>query len=77
MMEKRTRETGTVKVWFADRGFGFAKSDRPGFDDVFIHVSDLPVDVPSLTADEKISWVRGMASGGREKGMHVELVEDK
>jgi cold shock CspA family protein len=76
-MTDRVRETGIVKVWFADRGFGFAKCDRPGFDDVFIHCSDLPHDVPSLVANEKISWVRGMASGGREKGMHVELVEDK
>ena len=71
---KKARETGTVKFWNADRGFGFFKCDRPGYDDVFAHVSALPKNVPSLDISERVSFERASGrNGGREQAVAVEL----
>lgn len=39
MTDEQMREKGTVKTWFAERGFGFVR--RRGCPDVFLHVSNL------------------------------------
>lgn len=39
-MARITRETGTVKAWNGDRGFGFVA--RPGEPDLFLHVRAFP-----------------------------------
>ncbi|MEO8262282.1 MAG: DUF1294 domain-containing protein [Pseudolysinimonas sp.] len=39
-MARSVRETGVVKLWNGDRGFGFVQ--RPGAPDVFLHIKAFP-----------------------------------
>jgi cold shock CspA family protein len=42
-------QRGTIKKWFPDRGFGFAKPDRAEHD-VFVHVNDITEGLPRVGA---------------------------
>jgi len=55
--------TGTVKWYDADKGFGFIASDDG--EDVFVHASTLPPDVPALRPGTKVDF--GIVDGRRGK----------
>ena len=59
-------ETGTVK-WFNDqKGFGFIQPDAGG-DDLFVHHSNIDVDgYASLTDGQKVGYERGEGRKGPE-----------
>jgi cold shock protein len=50
--------TGTLKMWNADRGFGFIKDDSGG-PDIFLHVSALQsasIDPDNLKLGERLTF---------------------
>ncbi len=66
-------QQGTVKVWNAGRGFGFAT--REGQDDIFVHVSELQ-NTQALAVGDKISFEEGKDPiSGRLRAIRVK-VED-
>ena len=49
-------ETGTVKFFDADRGFGFIKPENGGAD-IFVHISALQASgIATLTENQKVSF---------------------
>ena len=58
--------TGTLKMWNADRGFGFLKDDS-GVPDIFLHVSALQsasIDPDNLKLGERLIFeVEGTHDG--------------
>ncbi len=53
--------TGKVKFFDADRGFGFIASDEG--EEVFVHASALPSDVPTLKPGARVEF--GIVEGRR------------
>ena len=52
-------EAGTVKCWFADKGFGFVRSDNPALDDVFVHATVLrDAGISALERGDRVRFVR-------------------
>ncbi len=49
------RETGRIKKWFRDSGYGFVRTDAG--DDVFVHVSNTGFLIPSEGA--RVAFDRG------------------
>jgi CspA family cold shock protein len=67
--------TGTLKMWNADRGFGFIKDDSGG-PDVFLHVSALQsagIDPDSLRLGEPLAFDVESSRDGRTKASNVRL----
>jgi CspA family cold shock protein len=65
--------TGTLKVWKADRGFGFIKDDSGG-PDVFIHISALQsagIDPENLTRGERLMFDVEPSRDGRTRASNV------
>ena len=51
--------TGTLKMWAADRGFGFIKEDNSGGPEIFVHISALQaagIDPDSIRKGERLSF---------------------
>lgn len=55
-------ERGVVKVWLADRGFGFI-TDAAGLD-VFVHASQLPRGCDAPATGQPVTFRRGGNSRG-------------
>jgi cold shock protein len=65
--------TGTLKMWNADRGFGFIKDDSGG-PDVFMHVSALQssgIDPDNLRQGERLAFDVESARDGRTRASNV------
>jgi CspA family cold shock protein len=65
--------TGTLKMWNADRGFGFIKDDSGG-PDVFLHVSALQsasIDPDNLRLGEKLTFNVESRRDGRTQASNV------
>lgn len=68
--------TGRVKMFKEDRGFGFLKPDDGG-PDVFFHVSSLR-EGDSIVAGVAVKFELGAdPKSGRTKATSVDLVEDR
>lgn len=65
--------TGRVRFFDADKGFGFiAKDDAT--DEVYVHASALPADVPSLKKGQHVEF--GLIEGRRgEQAISVRLLD--
>src|SRR5690606_30638720 len=48
------RETGVVKAWNSERGFGFIQ--RPGADDLFLHVKAFPREAEEPAVGDEITF---------------------
>ena len=48
------RETGVVKAWNPDRGFGFVQ--RPGAPDLFLHIKAFPRDTPDPAIGDEVTF---------------------
>ena len=65
--------TGTLKMWKADRGFGFIKDDSGG-PDIFLHVSAVQsagVDPDDLRLGELLTFDVEAGRDGRTKASNV------
>jgi cold shock CspA family protein len=49
------REFGRIKRWFADKGYGFIRTDQG--DDIFVHVSNTGFLVPKM--GDRVAFDRG------------------
>jgi CspA family cold shock protein len=66
--------TGTVKKFIAERGFGFITPDD-GSRDIFVHASDLAKSgLVSLTIGERVSFDTGPGSKG-PRAINLQLVD--
>jgi CspA family cold shock protein len=66
-------EHGTVKRWFADRGFGFVAPDAGG-KDVFLHARSLP---PGTVVGEgdRVEFEIKTEPSGKLRAASVRLIE--
>jgi len=65
--------TGTLKMWKADRGFGFIKDDSGG-PDIFLHVSALQsagIDPDDLRLGKPLNFDVESSRDGRTKASNV------
>jgi cold shock protein len=64
--------TGTLKMWNAERGFGFIK-DNSGGPDIFMHISALQgINPDNLRLGERLSFdVEGDTRSGKIKAANV------
>ncbi len=70
------KNTGVLKTWKDDRGFGFIKPDD-GSDDIFIHISSLKGFVRRPYRGDKIVYEIENSDDGKSKAVnaHIEGVE--
>ena len=65
--------TGTLKMWNADRGFGFIKDDSGG-PDIFLHFSVLQsagIDLFSVKLGERLSFDVESTREGKTRASNV------
>jgi CspA family cold shock protein len=65
--------TGTLKMWNADRGFGFIKDDSGG-PDMFLHISALQsagVDPDNLMKGDRLTFDVESRRDGRTQASNV------
>lgn len=53
-MARTVRETGVVKAWNADRGFGFVQ--RADADDLFLHIKAFPRDSAAPSVGDEVTF---------------------
>jgi CspA family cold shock protein len=69
-----SQDTGTIKHWNADKGFGFAQRD--GKPDIFIHIKDVSADVDELTIGQRVRFDVGMDHrSGKARAIDVQLID--
>lgn len=56
-------QKGTVKNYKRDKGYGFIRPDDHG-DDVFFHVSALPIGMDNIQKDARVSYEIGVGKKG-------------
>ena len=67
------RETGNVRIWKIDRGYGFIEPDIGGAD-LFVHYGELPfsdADRRNLTIGERVTFERGADDMGRPRALRI------
>jgi cold shock protein len=72
-----TKQTGTIKFWNKDKGFGYIVSDDDG-PDMFLHtskVTDGRIFEASIRNKIRIQYDVGEARDGRKMAVNVEVVE--
>lgn len=57
-------QTGTVKFFLDDKGYGFIIPDAGG-NDLFVHATDLADPRYALDKGERVQFVQGHGKGGR------------
>ena len=65
--------TGTLKMWNADRGFGFIKDDSGG-PDIFLHFSALQssgIDPDNIKKGERLSFDVESTRDGKTRASNV------
>ena len=63
------RETGVVKAWNADRGFGFVQ--RADADDLFLHIKAFPRDSPAPSVGDEITFEVEAQPDGKLRAAHA------
>lgn len=68
-MARITRETGTVKAWNGDRGFGFVA--RAGEPDLFLHVRAFPRGTEEPKVGDRVTFEVDVDAGGKPRAAHA------
>jgi CspA family cold shock protein len=66
---------GKLKMWNADRGFGFIKDDAGG-PDMFLHISDLRntgIDPDTIRIGDRLTFETASTRDGRTKVTNVRM----
>ena len=64
-------QTGVIKKWFGDRGFGFIKPDGGGAD-IFVHVRAFPPGTPEPAEEDRVSFdVANDSRSGKNQAVNV------
>lgn len=66
---------GKLKMWNADRGFGFIKDD-PGGPDMFLHINDLKaagIDPDQMKVGDRLTFETANTRDGKIKASNVRL----
>ena len=66
-------ETGRIKRWFDDRGFGFIRPDAGG-SDVFLHAKALPPGTVIGEGDRLSFTIENDPRNGRPRAASVRLI---
>ena len=64
-------ETGTVKFFNTDKGFGFIKPDNGGAD-IFVHISALPREVRSPAVGQSFTFEIELNPDGKKRATRVQ-----
>jgi cold shock CspA family protein len=56
-------ETGRIKYWNSERGFGFIEPSDTRKNDIFVHANGLPLDADDPEVGQKVSYVVGTRNG--------------
>ena len=66
--------TGTVKIFYSDRGFGFITRDAGGAD-IFFHVDQVDESIEELFRGQRVSFEDGLSPrSGRPEARDVRIV---
>jgi len=67
--------TGTVKIFYSERGFGFIAPDAGG-SDVFFHVDQVDESIDELFRGQRVSFEDGLnPRSGRPEARDVQVVQ--
>ena len=67
--------TGTLKMWNADRGFGFIKDDSGG-PDMFLHINELKaagIDPDGIKVGDRLTFETASTRDGKMKASNVRM----
>jgi cold shock protein len=68
-------QTGTVKTFNSERGFGFITRDRDGTD-IFFHVDQVDESIEELFRGQRVSFEEGLSPrSGRPEARDVRIVQ--
>jgi uncharacterized membrane protein YsdA (DUF1294 family)/cold shock CspA family protein len=68
------RETGVVKAWNADRGFGFIeRRDAP---DLFLHIKAFPRDAADPAVGSPVTFEVETQPDGKQRAAHTRLADE-
>lgn len=74
VMAQNARETGTVRVWNADRGFGFAT--RPDGSDLFLHIKAFPRGAADPAVGDRITYEVETQPDGKVRAAHAAAADE-
>ena len=67
-----SKQTGKIKKFFEDKGYGFIESDR---NDTFFHVNDCTgIDTTSLAPGIEVSYEVATDQRGKTKAVNLEVI---
>ncbi len=66
-------DTGTIKMFNADKGFGFIKPDHNG-PDVFLHITAAKESGTQFSEGQKVQYAVAEQRDGRKAASDVEVV---
>ena len=72
-MARTQRETGVVKAWNGDRGFGFVQ--RTGADDLFLHVKAFPRDAVEPAVGNRVTFVVETQPDGKLRAARAQYAD--
>ena len=67
---------GKLKMWNADRGFGFIKDDNGG-PDMFLHINELKtagIDSDKIKIGDRLTFETASTRDGKTKASNVRMV---
>jgi cold shock protein len=68
-------QTGTIKNWMVDRGFGFVRPDQSG-PDIFVHVKNVEGRPSELFCGDRVQFDIGTnPRSGKPEAQNVRVVE--
>lgn len=72
-MARSERETGVVKAWNPDRGFGFL--ERDGAPDLFLHIKAFPRGADEPSVGDTVTFVVELQPDGKPRAAQARLAE--
>lgn len=73
-MARTVRETGVVKAWNPDRGFGFVQRD--GAPDLFLHIKAFPRGAAEPAVGDEITFEVEVQPDGKPRAAQARLAEE-